>query len=151
MGMFDYINCEYNLPDGFDSSGIEFQTKDLGNQLDTYTISADGRLIHHYREWEVTPEAELPYPEMPFFGSMREKEGSQKFVDMNYHGSVNFYSSNICGGGPRGFITENDEKPWTREYTAKFTDGKLVSITLDCDKLDMGDCKHITRKEFYAS
>ena len=151
MGMFDHIVCELDLPDGFDPSGIEFQTKDLGNQLDTYTISSEGRLIHHYREWESTPEAELPDPKMPFIGCIREKEGSQKLVDMNYHGFISFYSSNLCGIGPKGFITENDEEPWTREYTAKFTDGKLVSIILDCDKLDMGDCKHITRKEFHAS
>lgn len=150
MGMFDSIICEHNLPDGFNPSGILFQTKDLDCHLDTYTISSEGRLIHHYREWEETPEEELPDPKMPFIGCIREKKGSQKLVDMDYHGFIRFYASNLCGLGPKGFITKDDEEYWSREYTAKFTDGKVVSIVLDCDKKDMGDCKHITRKEFYA-
>jgi hypothetical protein len=148
MGMFDYVVCEHNLPDGFNASGIKFQTKDLVNELDTFTISDDGRLIHHYRELESTPDNELPHPEMPFIGCLREKAGSQKLVDTNHHGYLEFYASNISGSGPKGFITENDETPWTRCYTAKFTDGQLVSITLDSDKVDMGDCKHILRKDF---
>ena len=118
MGMFDHIYCEYPLPDGFNTKGVEFQSKDLDCMLDYYTITADGRLIHHYREWEVTPEAELPHPDQPFFGSLREKAGSQKMVDTNYHGVLNFYSY------------EDTHVPPYREYDAKFTDGKIVSIVL---------------------
>ncbi len=149
MGMYDHIICEYKLPDNFDPSGILFQTKDLDNNLDTYRISAYGRLMHDYREWENTPEFELPNPEIPFIGSIREKEGSKKTVDMNYHGFIRFYSNNICGFGPEGFITNNDEEPWKREYTAKFTDGDLVSIALNSNKVEICSLKHIKRKDFH--
>lgn len=151
MGMFDHIICDHELPDGFDATGIIFQTKDIDNDLDTYTITDGGRLIHHYREWETTPDSELPDPKRPFFGSIREKAGSQKQIDKNYHGDLYFYSSNICGGGPAGFMTENDEAPWAREYTARFTNGKLESIVLQSDEVGVGNQKHITRKEFHES
>lgn len=44
MGMFDYIICEYPLPDGFTASD-EFQSKDLDCMLSSYIITSDGRLI----------------------------------------------------------------------------------------------------------
>lgn len=53
MGMFDYINVEAALPDGYqDMQHKEFQTKDLECYLLSYTITADGRLTE---DGEPTP------------------------------------------------------------------------------------------------
>jgi hypothetical protein len=46
MGLFDEIRCEWPLPDGFDASGIWFQTKSFPSPcLQRYTITSEGRLI----------------------------------------------------------------------------------------------------------
>ncbi len=42
--MYDYIRCEYPLPGNPPSWATEFQTKDLGCEMEQYTITADGRL-----------------------------------------------------------------------------------------------------------
>ena len=66
MGMFDYVDCELPLPDGWKG---KLQTRDFDcPYLETYTIRADGRLIH--RETRKT------------FGVD---------VDTNFHGILNFY------------------------------------------------------------
>lgn len=42
MGMYDYVNVEVEW-DGLPKSN-DYQTKDFGCELTTYTITADGRL-----------------------------------------------------------------------------------------------------------
>lgn len=56
--MFDWINCDYPLPNGkpaemvSESDPASYQTKDLDNGLDVYRITADGRLLFERRgEW----------------------------------------------------------------------------------------------------
>lgn len=45
MGMFDHLRCELPLPIQLpDAAAIEFQTKDVNNNLDRITIRADGSL-----------------------------------------------------------------------------------------------------------
>lgn len=149
MGMFDHIICEYPLPDGFDLPDAEFQTKDLDNTLATYTITADGKLVHHFAEYEETPESELPVPEMPFIGCLRVKAGSEKMVEKDFHGDIYFYGSNISGSGCGAYVTEDDKPVWSREYRARFTDGKLTKLTLVSDAWDNGDLKHTTSKEWH--
>lgn len=151
MGMFDEIECSVNLPDGFDPTGIKFQTKDLGCDLSLYTIE-DGKLFHHYKEYEMVPEAERPDQQNLWIGSMRIKSGSEKLVDTKFHGILNFYGSNIVGSGPQGFMTFKDEPYWEREYNAKFTDGNLESIELiGSNSMDTTKYKHITREEFHRN
>lgn len=43
MGMFDTIRCEHPLPDGCTAS--EFQTKSLDCILETFCLTASGRLL----------------------------------------------------------------------------------------------------------
>jgi len=104
MGVFDYLVCEHPLPDGFDPKGIEFQTKDTDEQwLTTYRLRADGVLL--------------------------DPEGAQ----VEHHGTLEFYSGNVCAGGPDGkggriFATEDDEPPWRAEYVALFDHGRLLKL-----------------------
>jgi hypothetical protein len=42
MGMFDWIECELPLPDGFKGEGL--QTKSLNCALEHYVITVDGKL-----------------------------------------------------------------------------------------------------------
>ena len=45
MGMFDYVQCDYPLPDGRVVEGPVFQTKDFDCGLDTIRITRAGRLV----------------------------------------------------------------------------------------------------------
>ncbi|MBA3601126.1 MAG: hypothetical protein H0W45_07760 [Acidobacteria bacterium] len=121
MGMFDYLKCEYTLPDSI-AQNESFQTKSLDKVLGNYTITADGRLILHAVRYEFVPEEERPYYgkpewEKPFgkiCGSLTNIPTGA--VEIAYHGDIRFYTSI----GSR----ENDDYEWV-EYQARFTDGKL--------------------------
>lgn len=62
MGMFDYLTSEYR---GI-GRHIEFQTKDLCNQLDRYRISYDGKLF--VSKFDDDYKEDLPYN---FSGSIK--------------------------------------------------------------------------------
>mgnify|MGYP006921420894 CR=1 FL=1 len=102
MGMFDWVECEYPLPDGGPKSDDGYQTKDFDNYLWHYQITAEGRLFRR-DQWSMKEQEEL--------GS----EPPEKWTDQNYHGVFWFYTSD----------EETDE--WF-EYEARFTDGQLVGI-----------------------
>lgn len=96
MGLYDYLRCELPLPHSHNK--LEFQTKDTPEQyMMHHTINAAGRLIFHYYQMEETPKAERPYPNAPedsFFsmcGSVRPKAGTERDVDLNFDGDINFY------------------------------------------------------------
>lgn len=101
MGMYDEITCEYPLPrTGFRVLiGHTFQTKDLENLLDKYTITAGGKLIWHKESLERVPEEERPYYGTPRWdqpfgrltGSLRSvPEGDE---EIPYHGDIRFYDT----------------------------------------------------------
>jgi len=127
MGMFDEILCEWPLPDPEVQDHV-FQTKDLLNMLDRYTITKEGRLIWHRTRLENVPEEERPYwgtpdwesPIMRLAGMYRSVPVGD--VDLNHHGYLDFYTSR---GKPD---TEGDSDYQWYGYRAKFTDGVVVSI-----------------------
>lgn len=125
MGMFDWVHCDYPLPGKPEGLRLSFQTKDLDNQMDTYTITAEGRLLKRCVEWEDTPADELPYKDEPegsfarLFGCMREK--SAEIVDTNYHGDLIFYSEDETADREMPL-------PWY-EYTIRFTQGQVTEVT----------------------
>ena len=119
MGMFDNVKIEYEMPDPEIQNG-NFQTKDLENLLDNYTITKEGRLILHQCHYEEVPEEERYYygkpewdenPIFQFMGSM--KSVFDKDVDLNFHGILEVHE--MLG----------DE--WF-SYNLKFTDGTLVEV-----------------------
>lgn len=99
MGLFDYVKVEVPLPDGRPAPLDHFQTKQFEMPyMETYTIKADGRLIHDKPRYDCDPP-----------GATRGQ------IDTNFHGVLNFYD----------YDTKTGE--W-REFDAKFTDGELVYI-----------------------
>lgn len=113
MGMFDWISCDYPLPNEppefCRKPGYQFQTKDLGCTMAEYRITEAGRLVLVRRGWcdhEEPPVAD---------------------IDQNIHGEVEFYSSNITGSGP-GLYTKNGEDAESVDYKAIFIHGQLHSI-----------------------
>ncbi len=124
--MFDNVNVNIKLPDGYESKH-GFQTKDFYNEMEDYEITSAGRLVKHHYEYESTPEDELPYkdsanPIMRLCGCIRRKEDSYRKIDLDFHGILRFYDYDNLAE-TNGY----DEKLW-HEYSAKFTDGILVSI-----------------------
>lgn len=130
MGMFDYIQCEYPLPDNPPQWVIdaalkgEFQTKDTPEpSLETYTITADGRLIHHSMRYESVPENERPYWNTPEWdkpfgqiaGSIRSVPDGD--IELNdFHADLHFGAY------------DGSQEPRSYEYVARFTNGRLQHI-----------------------
>lgn len=126
MGMYDHIWCEYKLPDEV-MQEKDFQTKDLENLLDDYTITEDGLLIHHVKEYEFVPEEERPYygteewdnnPIVKTFGMLKSTSVCDERV--NYNGDLLFYT----------FWPETDGLVY---YKASFIDGKLIGLKRGTD------------------
>ena len=56
MGLFDYLKCEYPLPDG-GGEDLSFQTKSFYRRFENYVITKDGKLIHDSNLWGKTAVA----------------------------------------------------------------------------------------------
>lgn len=123
MGMFDYLVVEVALPDGTppqDNDTIterdKYQTKSMDNVMDTYVITAKGELyVERYEyDWIEAPESLL--------GGYAETvpDSYRREYLTDYHGDLRFY-------------THIAEKTW-REYTARFTDGKLSRMSYEDHK-----------------
>ena len=113
MGMFDHVQSEVPLPDGFTG---ELQSKSLDCSLTTILIRADGRLLIKDREFEIVPVSERPFPNDPkrhLFGATRVT--SESWRDLDFHGDFEF-----CG-------YEWSVEKW-HGYIARFTNGQLQYI-----------------------
>lgn len=112
MGMYDHVDVYVPLPDGSDTSGRGFQSKDFGCHMDTIKITSAGRLVFEECHYEDVPLDERPFPRagglLGLMGCMRRVY--DRDVDMNYHGDVEFYDRET-------------------RYVARFTDGSLARIT----------------------
>lgn len=102
MGMYDAIRCDYPLPDP-ELQDAEFQTKDLGQTLSRYRITADGRLCLSREVVDIFDEGHrAPHREEP-----------RSMEDKRYHGDINFYT----------YVGEQRV-----EYHARFTHGVIEWI-----------------------
>jgi hypothetical protein len=125
MGMFDELNCEYPLPDAEVQDKL-FQTKSLECLMERYTISRDGRLIHHKVRYEAVPEEERPYWGTPEWDEspLTRMIGFLKAVpvgnvEVAYHGDI--YFGTTVGSREEGNLE------WY-EYQARFTEGRIQWI-----------------------
>ncbi len=127
MGMFDNIDCEFPLPGVPDDTVLnDFQTKSFENRLEVYTITKDGRLIHHRTKYESVPEEERPY-----FGTPKWEDGtlfqlcgcmktlSDGDVELDITDTIRFYTST-------GDYDEGTFVWW--EFEARFENGRMVKI-----------------------
>lgn len=111
MGMYDYVKCEFPLtrPEMQDRL---FQTKDTPNQfLDTYTITADGRLLGPKYDLEWQEDAEAP------MGGYLKRENLQMH-DADFSGRFVFYD----------FETGSHLDSDLIYFEAMFDRGKLLCI-----------------------
>lgn len=114
MGMFDTLRIEQKIPGFSNIPDCEFQTKSFNDSaMENYVITNNGEL---YREvWDygwVDDENSLlkGYPE--------KVEGSYRREYLTtFHGDIIFYTSKPM----------NENRVW-RDYTARFTEGKLSRI-----------------------
>jgi hypothetical protein len=162
MGMFDYIRCDVQLPDGFKG---ELQTKDLTREMAEHVITAEGRLILRILDrQEFVPKSVRPYPNAPedsiqhIIGSLR-RFWRDEISD--FHGILYFYGSHyetpqgdivrlrkgvLCHQGSI-FDAETGKilRRVCHEYHAKFTDGQLVEIKQLANS--HGAAEHISGEE----
>lgn len=99
MGMFDYIKCDYPLPQSRVQGNV-FQTKDFDSNMDSYLITQDGKLQKTSGNW---------------FGRKIE---NGDYKDVPYNGVINFYEL---------LVFNTEFKQWY-EYSATFVDGWLVDL-----------------------
>jgi hypothetical protein len=121
MGMFDTIKCYYPLPDER-LQKEEFQTKDLENLLNDYTITEDGLLIHHVKEYELVPEEERPY-----YGT-KEWDKNPIVQVLGMFKSKFIYDEHVNYNGDLIFYTFNHKTSNLTEYKASFVDGVLIKL-----------------------
>lgn len=120
MGMFDSIYCKYPLPNK-KHQNLVYQTLNLENKFEIYTISEEGKLIHHVRTFVTVPEEEREYYGTPEWDANQLYRiiGSLKSIpvgdmEIDYDGELCFYA-----------IVNNKE--WV-DYKAIFVDGTVVEV-----------------------
>ncbi|MBD1209859.1 MAG: hypothetical protein H9535_15610 [Ignavibacteria bacterium] len=132
MGLSDSIICDYPLPD-VEVQHQYFQTKDLGETLNTYRISAEGRLFCIERFDDDDDDDDEPT-------SASAEELTTPF-DTHYIGALRFYTSHEQALSPPMLVfaegTDVDvpsqaaakvvQHEWF-EYHALFIDGKIANI-----------------------
>ena len=113
MGMFDTIKVETKIPGYSEIPDVEFQTKSLDNCMDHYVITNKGELYKEVWDYEwVEDKTHL------LNGWMQKVESSYRREYLtNFHGDIIFYTSKPM----------NEDRIW-REYTARFTEGRLTRI-----------------------
>lgn len=111
MGMFDTLTVEKVIPGFTTIPTCKFQTKSFDNALENYVITSNGELYREVWEYEwIDDDRHM------LTGYAHKIEGSYRREYLtNYHGDIIFYE----GIGKDGM--------W-RDYTARFTDGKLTRI-----------------------
>ena len=122
MGMFDTIFINNNMLPISDEEKkligetMEWQTKDLDCALSEVHITDDGQLIVYRWDLECVPKEERPYPDADGLLGLRGimRRVNERLEVIHHHGYIKFYS--FVGG------------KWY-QFSAKFTDGRLESIT----------------------
>lgn len=125
MGMFDYVKIDYNIPDSFPSwinSETVWQTKNTPRQfMEHYTITKNGKLIHHSVRYEEVPKKDRPYPDNDglrgWIGCM--KSIPEKDIVLDWHGDMYLITSREKNDGEYEFF----------ECKVRFSNGKLQEIT----------------------
>ena len=129
MGMFDYINCKYPLPEvdiegtSLTSKELAFdnQTKDLDNTLDSYTIEEDGRISY------------IKYKTIKYIEpkNKKSKNISDRLGEIQREDPVTEYlkGDHLITFG--NFVTKDMDKwDYSWDFQARVDEGKVTSIKL---------------------
>lgn len=123
MGMYDTVECDYELPQPEDPKGYKnqtaFQTKDFDCTLSYYRIDSDGNLFENKTEVEYVEGDEPP-------GSLLKTLGHCK-VTKKWNEPVNITTTIRMYDYTHSNNTQFDY--WI-EYEVCFVDGKLRSVKL---------------------
>ena len=119
LKMFDRIYFEADLPleklpkelQSQDISELEFQTSDLGNGMDTWSVSSAGELFFHEVEQEIIKGSQES------FAVKENHKGIRKTEETT---SIHFYR-----------IFECEEKDYWVSFDALFHKGKLILVDLN--------------------
>jgi hypothetical protein len=103
--MFDYLVCQCDLPDEVPVGDSYFQTRSLYRCMMRFTITREGRLIHHSTRY--VRDTDTPRG-VSLLAPVEEHN-----IDMQYHGDVL-----LTGEWDGKFV----------EYVARFTNGTLEWI-----------------------
>ena len=69
---------------------------------------------------------------------------------VDHHGRIEFYTSNISGtNGKGGYVTDDGLPAWSRNYIALFDHGKLLKIEGGLEPEMWPDMKLMTQEEFW--
>lgn len=143
MGMFDYIQCEYELPScpqalidrwGKSIGDIVFQTKDTPDQgMTSYTITSDGSLLVNRKEYEWTaPPPKAVEPSQPRWSDFGYNKVVREWTESCHHfnGAIVFYDSYSHAEKHSGDDYQHDAfaDGWV-EYKALFQNGQLIQIS----------------------
>lgn len=113
MGLFDTLSIETKIP-GYHTPPTErFQTKSFDNAMEHYVINDKGQLYREVWEYEWIENS------LSVFGGYSRKieESYRREYLTNFHGDIIFYTSKPM----------NENRIW-RDYTARFTEGRLTRI-----------------------
>lgn len=110
--MFDYVRCDFPVPDGRFRPGTEFQTKSLYCTMERFTITARGRLILH-----VPAECPLRRPKKVDDRALASPVTPHTDVDMEFHGDIRMCDS-LPGEGLVEFVVRftHGILEWIRPY-----------------------------------
>lgn len=126
MGKFDTVKVNYPLPDdpGPEVQALEFQTYSLGDQLNYYEITAEGRLklVERNEESTVTPEEAERFTGELFLYCYR---------DQIYSAIREKYERE--GLTAETYITAAERNAYRFRYTSTFEAGRLTSISRELD------------------
>jgi hypothetical protein len=114
MGMFDYIRVESLLPGDVVVSDEEFQTKSFECLMENYVITKNGELYREKWDYEWIDDDSL------IFQGHQQKipDTYRREYLTDFHGDIIFYGGRMPTG------------KW-RDYTARFTNGKLTRISYE--------------------
>ena len=112
MGMFDTLKVQLKIPGFTEVPNVEFQTKSFDSALENYVITNNGELYREVWDYKWVDDNEIPIVK----GYLQRIEGTYRREYLtDFHGDVIFYEGKHIDGK-------------LREYTARFTEGKLKRV-----------------------
>lgn len=113
MGLYDTLKIEMKIPGYHSIPDNEFQTKSFDNAMENYVITGNGEIYRETWEYEwIEDDSSI----LKGYSKQVEDSYRREYLT-DYHGDIIFYTNKPI----------NEDRVW-RDYTARFTEGKLTRI-----------------------